>query len=114
MSSASPDFERGDRDAERLGHRLDRRATPSTASGTPTLAMIASRLEPRHDLAQELHSLADDVEVEGRQAGDVAAGSRQARHQPDADRVRRQREDDGNVGRRLLCDEGGHGCPGQR
>jgi len=57
------------------------------------------------NLAKQRESFADKVRCLHRQAGDVAARSRQARDQAHANRIVHQCEDDGHCRRRLLCGE---------
>ena len=57
------------------------------------------------NLAKQRESFADKVRCLHRQAGDVAARSRQARDQAHANRIVHQCEDDGHRRRRLLCGE---------
>ena len=58
------------------------------------------------DLAQEFESLASSIGCLARQAGDVAARSRQTCHDAAANWIARRREHDWDHGCRLLCCEG--------
>jgi hypothetical protein len=57
-----PDLERMHRDAEVLGHRLDRSQLRRRV-GNANIGDDRNPLKPRHDFAQELNPFADDVDV---------------------------------------------------
>ena len=79
-------------------------------AGLPTLAMIANRRRPGTTSRRTSEFLATSIRYLVRQAGDVAARSRQTRDQSGPDRVRRRHENDRNDRCRLLCREGCGGC----
>ena len=64
--------------------------------------MIAKRAQTGNELAQQFEPLAGKVDRLMRQASDVAARARQTGDEAAADRVVRQRKDDGDGRCRLL------------
>jgi hypothetical protein len=56
----------------------------------------------RNDLLEQLQPLSRQLRDDGRQPGDVAGGSRQARDEPGRNRVTGRRHDDGDGPRSLL------------
>ena len=100
----SPDFECGDFEAERAGRCLNL-AHLQHGAGIADIGHDRQPAETGDNLAQEFESLASKIGLLERQAGDVAARSRQTRDQAGADRVRRHREDDRDDRCRLLCRE---------
>ena len=100
----SPDFERGDLEAERAGRRLNL-AHLQHGGGIADIGHDRQPAQTGDNLAQEFEPLAGRIGCLVRQAGDVAARSRQTRDQAAADRVRCHREDDRDDRCRLLCRE---------
>ena len=100
----SPDFECSDLEAERAGRCLNL-AHIQHGGGIADIGHDRQPAETGDNLAQKFEALAGKIGGLERQAGDVAARSRQTCDQADADRVRRQCEDDRDDRCRLLCRE---------
>ena len=82
----SPDFECGDIEAKRAGRCLNL-AHLQHGVGIADIGHDRQPAETGDNLAQEFEPLASKIGLLDRQAGDVAARSRQARDQAGADRV---------------------------
>jgi hypothetical protein len=80
-------------DPERLAGGLQRLSGWAVRRGRGTDEHADPR-GPRHDLPENLQLLGDEIGLNEGQPGDVAAGPRQARHVPDADRVGMRGEHD--------------------
>ena len=106
----SPDFECDDFKAERAGRCLNL-AHLQHGGGIADIGHDRQPAETGDNLAQKFESLASKIGRLDRQAGDVAARSRQTRDQAGADRVPRRREDDRDDRCRLLCRDD---CRGSR
>ena len=100
----SPDFEWDDFEAERAGRCLNL-AHLQHGGGIADIGHDRQPAETGDNLAQEFESLAGKIGRLHRQAGDVAARSRQTCDQAAADRVARHRKDDRDDRCRLLCCE---------
>ena len=100
----SPNFECRDFEAERAGRCLNL-AHLQHGGGIANIGHDRQSAKTGDNLAQEFESLASKIGELDRQAGDVAARSRQTSDQAAADRVRRRREDDRDDRCRLLCRE---------
>ena len=98
----SPDFECGDVEAERAGRCLNL-AHLQHGDGIADIGHDRQTAQTGDNLAQEFEPLAGKIGRLDRQAGDVAARSRQARDEAGADRVPRHREHDRDDRCRLLC-----------
>jgi hypothetical protein len=73
------------------------------AAGLPPIGHNRQPAQTGDNFAQEFEALADKIGYLGRQAGDVAARSRQTRDEVIANRIRHRCEYDRNDRRRLLC-----------
>ncbi len=98
----SPDFGCDDLKAERAGCCLNL-AHLQHGDGTADIGQNRQSAKTGNNLAQNFEPLAGKIGLLDRQAGDVAARSRQARDQTGADRVARHRKYDRDSRRRLLC-----------
>src|SRR6266511_6024461 len=79
----SPDFEWGDLKAERAGRRLNL-AHFQHVAGIADIGQGRQPTETGDNLAQKFESLAGKIGRLDRQAGDIAAGSRQIRDEATA------------------------------
>jgi hypothetical protein len=100
----SPDFEDRRIKAERAGRGL-RLSHFQCGEGIFDIGHDRQPAQVGDNLAKQRESFADKVRCLHRQAGDVAARSRQARDQAHANRIVHQCEDDGHCRRRLFCGE---------
>ena len=85
----APDFDACDLEAERAGRRLDL-AHLRHGAGIAGIGQDRQPAQTGDNLAQDFEAFAGEIGRLVRQAGDVAARSRQARDQTGADRVARQ------------------------
>ena len=108
----APDFQWDDLEAERASRRL-KLANLQRAARIAGIGHDGQPIETWNNLAQEFEPLANSIGPLVRQAGDVAARSRQRSDETSADRVSRRREDNRGDRRRLLCCEGCFGPRGE-
>src|SRR5262249_56076281 len=100
--SRPPDFEWGTLRPESPS-RWSHFAKHQHGAGVTDIGHYRQTPETRDSLAQEFEPLAGKIVLLDRQAGDVAARTRQARDQAGGDWVARHREHDRNDRCRLLC-----------
>src|SRR5215831_1092285 len=101
-----PDFECRDLKTEFAGRCLNF-ADFQHGLGIRDIDQYRQAAETGDHFAQKFETLASNIGLLDRQAGDIAARSRQARHHAASNGVRPQGEDDRDHRRRLLCRRGG-------